>query len=94
MSTLQERFDKAWKFGVDEPQHKANVLYFIQSEIEQAKHEAREEMRKGLQEIAKGTGEFSRDPLEHAENTIENMKEIANKLLSHLQSPIAPETKP
>lgn len=30
-----------------------------------------------LQEIAKGEGAFSRDPLEHAKNTIENMKAIA-----------------
>ena len=30
-----------------------------------------------LQEIAKGAGPFSRDPMEHAINTIANMKAVA-----------------
>jgi hypothetical protein len=33
--------------------------------------------REALLEIAKGEGPFSRDPLTHAENTIEAMKELA-----------------
>lgn len=35
-----------------------------------------------LKEIAKGEGRFSRDPYEHACNTIEDMKEIARAALS------------
>jgi hypothetical protein len=34
-------------------------------------------MYEALNEIAKGAGPFNRDPLIHAENTIESMKEIA-----------------
>ena len=34
-----------------------------------------------LEEIAKGEGPFSRDPLTHAENIIEAMKEIARAAL-------------
>jgi hypothetical protein len=30
-----------------------------------------------LREISLGMGEFNRDPLRHAENTIDSMKEIA-----------------
>ena len=36
---------------------------------------------KALREIEKGEGAFSRDPLEHAENTIDNMKDIARQAL-------------
>lgn len=35
-----------------------------------------------LREIAKGEGAFNRDPLTHAENTIENMKSIARAALA------------
>lgn len=34
-----------------------------------------------LKEIAKGEGAFSRDPLKHASNTIENMIGIAEKAI-------------
>ena len=36
---------------------------------------------KALEEIAEGAGPYSRDPLTHAENTIEAMKEIAKNAL-------------
>ena len=35
-----------------------------------------------LKQIAKGEGRFSLDHLKHAENTIEDMKELATKALS------------
>ena len=35
-----------------------------------------------LKEIAKGEGRFSRDPLEHAANTIEDMKQLALQALA------------
>ena len=35
-----------------------------------------------LEEIAKGEGAFSMDPLSFASNTIENMKEIANAAIA------------
>lgn len=35
-----------------------------------------------LEEIAKGEGAYSRDPLKHAENTIESMKEIARSAIA------------
>ena len=38
-------------------------------------------VKKALQEISIGSGAFSRDPLEHAENCIDNMKEIAAEAL-------------
>lgn len=41
----------------------------------------RNEAREALREIAKGEGRFSRDHLEHAENTIEDMKALANAAL-------------
>lgn len=40
------------------------------------------EMLEALKEIAKGRGAFDRDPLQHASNTIDNMKEIANEAIS------------
>jgi hypothetical protein len=39
------------------------------------------QLEAGLREIAKGEGEFSRDPLTHATNTIESMKAIATATL-------------
>lgn len=38
--------------------------------------------REALEEIAKGEGAFSLDPLTHASNTIDSMKEIAKQALS------------
>lgn len=58
------------------------------SEIEQLHARIREleaqaaGMRAALEEISRGEGRYSRDPLEHADNCIENMKAIANAALS------------
>ena len=41
-----------------------------------------EKLRSGLREIAKGEGRYSREPLEHASNTIEDMKLLAQELLA------------
>lgn len=38
-------------------------------------------LRAALTEIAKGEGRFSRDPLEHASNTVDDMKAMARKAL-------------
>jgi hypothetical protein len=40
------------------------------------------EMLEALREIAKGEGRFSRDPLEHAANTIEDMKALAEAAIT------------
>jgi hypothetical protein len=40
-----------------------------------------ETLRTALTEIAKGEGPFSRDPLEHAGNTIDAMKKLASEAL-------------
>jgi hypothetical protein len=39
-------------------------------------------LRAALTEISKGEGAFSRDPLTHAVNTIDSMKQIARDALS------------
>lgn len=41
-----------------------------------------EKLVEALREIKKGEGAFSRDQLTHANNTIENMKEIADQALT------------
>ena len=38
---------------------------------------------KGLHEISKGEGAYNEDRLEHANNTIENLKSIANETLEN-----------
>jgi len=43
--------------------------------------EENERLRQALAEIAKGEGAFSRDPLTHASNTIDNMKRLAEQAL-------------
>ena len=40
------------------------------------------ELLAALNEISKGAGEFSMDPLEHATNCIESMREIARTALT------------
>ena len=40
------------------------------------------ELLYALKEIAKTEGPYSRDPLTHAENVIENMASIANKAIA------------
>ena len=46
------------------------------------KHCAAPEMYEALKEISEGKGRFSRDPLTHAENCIEDMKNLALKALA------------
>lgn len=43
-----------------------------------------EEVRELLEEIQEGKGRYSRIQLTHANNTIEEMKELAGKALDHL----------
>lgn len=38
-----------------------------------------EQIKKLLEEIADGSGAYNRDPLQHAENCIEHMKDLARK---------------
>ncbi len=45
-------------------------------------------MKEALQEIAKGEGAFSRDPLQHAENVIEEAKKTAKAALAAAQPKI------
>ena len=46
-----------------------------------AERERAEKYRKALEEIAEGRGTYSRDPLTHASNTIDEMKETARAAL-------------
>jgi len=50
-------------------------------EIDRLK-EVIKELVEALTEVAKGEGDYSRDKLTHAENTIMNMKEIANAAIA------------
>jgi hypothetical protein len=43
--------------------------------------------RAALREIAKGYGKYSRDPLEHCSNVVENMQHIARQALEHKWEP-------
>lgn len=45
-----------------------------------------EKARDALKEIGKGEGAFSRDPLTHASNAIENMVNIARRALNELEA--------
>ena len=45
-----------------------------------------EEAIKLLEEALKGEGAFNRDPIQHAENTIDNMKELITKALVELKA--------
>jgi len=48
-------------------------------------HKAAQEMLEALKEIAKMEGAYSRDPLTHAENVIENLTNIANKAIAKVE---------
>ena len=50
-NTLEERFNKAWKFGVDDTQKKANMKAFIEAEKELSRQEGLDE---GLATANKG----------------------------------------
>jgi len=52
----------------------------------QQKQEMVEGVETILQEIIRGEGAFSRDPLTHAENTIKNMTELAKKAVGIITS--------
>ncbi len=44
-----------------------------------------EAVREKLEEITRGAGRFSRDPLIHASNTVEDMKELAREALALME---------
>ena len=44
-----------------------------------------EAVRKALEEISKGMGAYSRDPLKHCENTVNNIKGLAQEALKLLE---------
>ena len=46
-----------------------------------------EELEEALRQIAKGEGPFSRDPLTHAANCVENMQKIAIDALQKVKQP-------
>ena len=50
-------------------------------------HAAAPDLLKALEEIAKGEGAFSRDPLTHAENVIEHAKETARAAIRKATAP-------
>ena len=62
---------RAWLLRHEE-QQRAEIAR-LQAQVATAK--------KALEEISKGEGAFSRDPLTHASNTIESMKRIAQEAL-------------
>ena len=43
-------------------------------------------VREKLEEVTKGAGRFSRDPLIHAANTIEDMKDLAREAIALMES--------
>ena len=59
-------------FGIGLEETKANATLIA----------AAPDLLAALREITKGEGAFSRDPLTFANNTIENMKEIANTAIA------------
>lgn len=58
---------RAREAGISEAENTANALLIV----------AAPDMLAALQEIVQGKGAFSRDPLTHASNTIDNMKALA-----------------
>lgn len=55
----------------------ADVKHVVAMVLEEPPYCAVNDLLAALKEIAKGEGRFSRDPLEHAANTIEDMKALA-----------------
>ena len=50
--------------------------------------EDKRELLAALEEIAEGAGPYSMDPLQHASNTIEAMKELARAALAKAQEAV------
>jgi hypothetical protein len=50
-------------------------------------HERAERYAAALREIQEGKGKFSRDPLTHASNTIDDMKALARAALAEPEEP-------
>jgi len=57
----------------------------VKEELDRLLEEHKYEMWEALQEIAIGQGRYSRDPLTHASNTIDDMKAEAQKVLDKIQ---------
>ena len=43
------------------------------------------EMYEALQKIAEGKGRFSRDPLTHCSNTVEDLRQLASEVLAKIE---------
>ena len=63
-------------------QTQAGIVYIVYCAL----HGAAPALIEALREIAKGKGAYSRDPLTHAKNTIDNMKEIASDAIAKATS--------
>ena len=95
MTTLEERLDKVL-YGKYESVSAAAEAFaeFIKTEIEQAKLEAREEMRKissdGMRDVLSLVKKQL--PKEQYSTHLATLYDYRSYLLSHLQSPVAPES--
>ena len=62
--------------SVKDPEDQANAAFIVRAV------NAHEELVEALREIAKGAGPYSQDQLEHATNTIQAMKDLANEAIA------------
>jgi len=67
-----------YEFSLDYWHEKACIAIATHDTVLQDENER---LREALQQIAKGEGAFSRDPLEHAESTIDEAKATARAAL-------------
>lgn len=72
-----------YKCGVREPTRRRSPKCY-ETELTR-KDELLMAVGEGLKEIAIGRGAFNRDPLIHAGNTIDSMKDIARMLLTKME---------
>ena len=76
---MNERFPCSDPFGLNEEITRERDQ--LKAELAQARaHNAA--LLEACKEIAKGEGDFHRDPLVHAENTIQNMKQLARAAIA------------
>lgn len=78
-------------FGLVEPTDLNAEVYYDFADAILAllspKEKVADEMFEALEEIQKGEGAYSPDQLEHAQNTINNMKSIASDMVDKLKDP-------
>jgi len=85
LTTINVQGDDQEAFEIYADETKEQTVAFVFDESRVHLYEAASELLEALKQIAKGEGRFSKDPFQHCQNTVEDMREIARLALTKVE---------